>query len=259
MTTQATGLFLLIFMLALSAGAVNFDVDACPMWSDGSHMSLSHCAVIKISMENNDYANILGISMPLTFYAYGDVGSWEILGYEGLSGFEAGSSWWILLNEFWTRRGTAWDGQIADTINWSGSGLVGFPPNQPMLPRFKFRIHFPDITTGEVGYFCVDSCSIPNATPSGKYDWLFNGLPASFGGPYCFRVEHQPCLCSDVNSDGGVNLLDVVYLLNYLYYEGPTYQSCFPDFTCTDCAVNILDVVHLLNYLYKGGPKPYCD
>lgn len=237
---------------------MNFDVDACPLWDDWGGASLSHCAVIKIYMDNDDDYDRTGMSIPLTFYAYGSVSSWEILSYEGLNGFQARSSWWELLGEFWTRGGTAWDGQIADTINWTGSGISGMPANQPMLPRFKFRIHFPDILTGQVGYFCVDSCHIPNTIPERKYDWMFESPMPAFGGPYCFKVSHIPCVCADVNSDGGLNLLDVVYLINYIYKDGPVNQSCFPEINCTDCALNILDIVFFINYLYNGGPPPLC-
>ena len=64
-------------------------------------------------------------------------------------------------------------------------------------------------------------------------------------------------LCGDANEDGVINVGDVVYLVTYLYKDGPSPQP-------TDCAgdvngddvVNVGDVVYLATYLYKGGPAP---
>lgn len=69
--------------------------------------------------------------------------------------------------------------------------------------------------------------------------------------------------CGDVNNSGAVNLLDISYLINYLYKGGPE-PDCGTGFvgTCGDVnnsgAVNLLDVTYLSNYLYKGGPEPDC-
>ncbi|UCB53070.1 MAG: dockerin type I repeat-containing protein [Candidatus Zixiibacteriota bacterium] len=62
----------------------------------------------------------------------------------------------------------------------------------------------------------------------------------------------------DVNSDGIVNLGDIVYLITYLYKGGP--EPCpveAGDVNC-DGIVNLGDVVYLISYLYRGGPPPAC-
>jgi hypothetical protein len=65
-------------------------------------------------------------------------------------------------------------------------------------------------------------------------------------------------LCGDVNNNGTVNILDVTYLINYLYKGGPPPPIPY----LADCngkvGLNILDVTYLVNYLYKGGPPPDC-
>lgn len=46
-----------------------------------------------------------------------------------------------------------------------------------------------------------------------------------------------------------IDILNVVYLINYRYKGGPTpkpYSICNGDANC-DCTVNILDVVYLIN------------
>jgi hypothetical protein len=62
--------------------------------------------------------------------------------------------------------------------------------------------------------------------------------------------------CGDVNNDGVVDVGDVVYLVSYLYRDGP-----WPDPECIgdvndDDVVNVGDVVYLVAYLYRSGPPP---
>jgi hypothetical protein len=65
-------------------------------------------------------------------------------------------------------------------------------------------------------------------------------------------------LRGDCNSDGVIDIADVVYLLNYLFINGPAPQPLEAgDATC-DGVVDASDVVYLLNYLFVGGPPPSC-
>ncbi|MEW5924155.1 MAG: T9SS type A sorting domain-containing protein [Candidatus Zixiibacteriota bacterium] len=133
------------------------------------------------------------MSIPLTFYMTGDATTWTTNMPVGVNGFEAGSAWWALLNEFWTRNAAAWDGNVADTINWSGSGLAGMPNGSPMATRFVFTFGAPSFaTTSEEATFCIDSCAIPNTTPPDVYNWLFDVPSPSFGGPICWSIKKQP-------------------------------------------------------------------
>ena len=60
----------------------------------------------------------------------------------------------------------------------------------------------------------------------------------------------------DVTGDDQINASDVVYLLNYLYKNGPAPSPLFlGDVNCDD-EVDGSDVVYSLNYLYLGGPEP---
>jgi len=65
-------------------------------------------------------------------------------------------------------------------------------------------------------------------------------------------------VCGDADGDGSVNILDVTFLINYLYKEGPApdpLESADVDYSGS---INILDVTYLINYLYKDGPEPIC-
>ena len=64
--------------------------------------------------------------------------------------------------------------------------------------------------------------------------------------------------CGDVNSDDEVNLLDITYLISYLYLDGPEpmpYESGDINY---DGSLNILDITHLIEFLYRSGNPPVC-
>jgi len=62
----------------------------------------------------------------------------------------------------------------------------------------------------------------------------------------------------DANSDGKIDIADVVYLANYLFMDGPAPSpSDAGDANCDD-VVNIADVVYLVTYLFLDGPPPGC-
>ncbi|MEW5923038.1 MAG: dockerin type I repeat-containing protein [Candidatus Zixiibacteriota bacterium] len=96
------------------------------------------------------------------------------------------------------------------------------------------------------------------------------GQPSPIGAPACLGDNNQngtddaceeetcDCLPGDANGNLAYNILDVTYLISYLYKGGaaPTpYPLCSGDANC-NCAVNILDVTYLITYLYKSGPAP---
>ena len=62
----------------------------------------------------------------------------------------------------------------------------------------------------------------------------------------------------DANGDGVIDIADVVYLIDYLFIDGPAPDPLWVgDCNCDD-VVNIADVVYLINYLFTGGPPPGC-
>ncbi|SYZ73561.1 exported hypothetical protein [Candidatus Zixiibacteriota bacterium] len=68
--------------------------------------------------------------------------------------------------------------------------------------------------------------------------------------------------CGDINGDNNINILDVSYLINFLYKSGGAPHCNAPYYFCADAngnqSVNILDVSYIINYLYKHGPALNC-
>lgn len=60
----------------------------------------------------------------------------------------------------------------------------------------------------------------------------------------------------DLTGDGEVDLGDAIFLLNYLYKNGPAPNPLsLGDLNC-DGEVEMGDIIYLINYLYKNGPPP---
>jgi len=61
----------------------------------------------------------------------------------------------------------------------------------------------------------------------------------------------------DCNASGTINVIDVNYLVAYLFQGGP---EPFPDYFFGDVGcdgnINITDLAYLTNYLFHGGPAP---
>jgi hypothetical protein len=75
---------------------------------------------------------------------------------------------------------------------------------------------------------------------------------------YYLTIKYVQLIFGDVNVDGVIDVGDVVYLINYLFKNGPTPSpSSRGDVNC-DRNVDVGDAVYLINYLFKGGPKPSC-
>jgi len=65
-------------------------------------------------------------------------------------------------------------------------------------------------------------------------------------------------VCGDASGNLAVNILDVTYLINYLYTGGQAPDPEEAGDANGNGAVNILDATYLINYLYKDGPEPIC-
>jgi hypothetical protein len=65
-------------------------------------------------------------------------------------------------------------------------------------------------------------------------------------------------LCGDLDGDELINILDVVFLINNLYKNGPDPDPATAADVNHDMDINILDVVYMINFIYKNGPDLDC-
>lgn len=88
-------------------------------------------------------------------------------------------------------------------------------------------------------------------------DTALNPIPHDYANGYVILCGPEGCNFGDVNNDGGLDVGDVVYLINYLYKNGPVPIPflVIGDVTC-DFIVDVGDVVYMINYLFRNGPEP---
>ena len=91
---------------------------------------------------------------------------------------------------------------------------------------------------------CIDAGDPSDPVPSGGGRFIDMGW------------SEFPYIVGDANGDSLVDLGDVLYLIAYLYKNGPPpcpYGA--GDVNC-DCMIDLGDVLYLIDYLYRGGPAP---
>lgn len=81
---------------------------------------------------------------------------------------------------------------------------------------------------------------------------LYSGYwQKNYGDPCCDKP-------GDASNNMLVNILDVTFLIGYLYRGGPA-PPCMPEGDANgDGKINILDVTRIVGYLYMMGAPPVC-
>jgi hypothetical protein len=166
------------------------------------------------------------------------------------------SNWMMALTE--QLLGLDWDTRILDYDEshiWLALHPTGMSDqrfgegSRVLLATYMFSVE--DTMT-----ICADTCFWP---PANRLTFCRsdaeNYIPRH-NLPYCFSISYPSK--GDVNASGAVEVGDVVYLINYLFRDGPYPPNLeIGDVNC-DEAVNGGDVVFLISYLFRGGPEPSC-
>jgi hypothetical protein len=97
----------------------------------------------------------------------------------------------------------------------------------------------------------------PTETETGTWVASFSATdPCGAVEKHRLSIEVGQLYCGDCNSDGEVDLADVVYLIADLFKGGPPPDpTCRGDGNCSGYR-DVGDVVVLLNYLFKYGQAP---
>jgi hypothetical protein len=166
-----------------------------------------------------------------------------------------------------------------------GSFSLLFPPNKAFTPRgvpFDWETAADPDPSDEIRYdlyvstshhFSPDSTTIESnlfasehvmTMDYGTYYWKVKAKDSRGGERWSdqvrsFMVTGVPhSVLGDFNSDGYVNVGDIVFAIKYLYRSGSApYAPESADVNCDDL-VDIGDVVFLLSYLFRAGPAPSC-
>ena len=145
------------------------------------------------------------------------------------------------------------DGVGEDTVGFGGSGIMG-----PGIPDgFDQQVWWVRATPYMDGdTLCIDSSWFP---PGGGWVWATTGgtvFPA-WSGPHCFLVW-KCCVGVRGNVDGlaGINIADLIYLVEYLFYSSPAPRCEEEGDVDGDGGTNVADLTYLVDYLFFDGPPP---
>jgi len=121
--------------------------------------------------------------------------------------------------------------------------MLHFNPNGPYDP-------------GQVRTICFDSSFVPPSACAFCFVDV-NGLAnmAQWGGRVCLPVK---LLCGNPNGDNDVNVGDAVFMINYVFRDGPPPDPWqLGDANC-DGILNVGDIVYLIAASFRYGPQPEC-
>ncbi len=92
---------------------------------------------------------------------------------------------------------------------------------------------------------CMDSGDPATFVP------YYGGLVIDIGA-----FEVYQWIGGDANTDGKLDVSDAIFIVNYVFKNGPAPdQLVFADCN-SDCKVNIADAVYLILHIFSGGPAP---
>ncbi|HVP36031.1 MAG TPA: dockerin type I repeat-containing protein [Terriglobales bacterium] len=121
--------------------------------------------------------------------------------------------------------------------------------------------------------------TVPHPSPdTGFFDWVpvqgdtlnspytdtfivNDGTGLADTGTVMIKVKPRPVIPpsaknGDVNGDGFINTTDVIFLVNFLFKDGPPPVPPAAGDINADCFTTVADIIYLLNYLFRGGPAP---
>jgi PKD repeat protein len=114
------------------------------------------------------------------------------------------------------------------------------------------------------GYFTFSISpkpDLPHGTEVANSAWIRFDYNAWLHAPEegsVIRTIKYPFIYGDVNGNGVINAADVVYLINYLFIQGPAPVPLEAGDVNCGGTITAADVVYLINYLFISGPPPGC-
>ncbi len=129
--------------------------------------------------------------------------------------------------------------------NDGGDWINGIEEQETLNNNFCSNPYFCSMTTGDYSLHVSSPCAPDNS----NCGTLVGVLDVA-----CYILY----TCGDVNDDDEIDILDIVFLINHKYKEGPAPIFVNSGDVNSDLTIDILDIVYLINYKYKSGPSPNC-
>jgi hypothetical protein len=158
----------------------------------------------------------------------------------------------------WTSSGLIFAGGSGTETGSTGFGSWLTPVTYTL--QYSPDPSFTEVTTvegiAENAYTVPDTMALDDTT----YYWQVEAVDQADNHsgyqerPFQFTIF----VAGDANGDGVIDPGDVVYLINYLFRDGPIPEPVQAGDANSDGEVEPGDVVYLLNYLFRNGPPPEC-
>jgi hypothetical protein len=157
--------------------------------------------------------------------------------------YEYGINYWYCTS---TYEGNYWSVYTGEDNDGDGIGDTPYEVGMiyPIADNYPLMT-YPDADSDGVTDSADNCINTPNP---GQEDSNGNGI-----GDAC-----EPLCSGDANSDSGINVADVVFVINYVFKGGPAPQPIESGDVNYDHSCNVADAVFLINYIFKGGPCPCC-
>jgi hypothetical protein len=135
---------------------------------------------------------------------------------------------------------SGWSSERAQLVDPDGDGIGSASDNCPE----RYNPDQLDDDDDGVGNICDNCPDIPNADQADS-DGDGTGDVCEF-------------ICGDADGNGAVNIVDVMYIIEYIYLSGPAPVILHSADVDHSGEINLLDICRLFVYLYKGGAPPNC-
>jgi hypothetical protein len=98
--------------------------------------------------------------------------------------------------------------------------------------------------------------------PDGNYSYVVRAVDAQgqWSGYSDLKTTRVlgPFLCGDTDGDDVFDLLDIVFMIDHKFKDGPAPEPPEAADTNSDGAVDLLDIVVMIDNKFKDGPEPDC-
>jgi len=142
-----------------------------------------------------------------------------------------------------------------DSLMYQTGAEIGYRPDYEDINDTACTIEYFDYP----GWLAVAGDSLTGTAPETPVSVEFDVRVSDQFSYDEQTVNLMVYLCGDVNADGSCNILDITFLINYLYKSGPPPVPIESADVNISGDINILDITYLINYLYKSGPPPICE
>ncbi|MFH2035832.1 MAG: dockerin type I domain-containing protein, partial [Candidatus Zixiibacteriota bacterium] len=87
--------------------------------------------------------------------------------------------------------------------------------------------------------------------------WRHFGYPVDSTFINIFEAHNIPVFIpGDANDNNFINILDVTFLISYLYKGGPEPPHRSSADVNASCSIDLIDITYLIEYFYDSGSEP---